>query len=221
MASPQVAGTAALALSRGYLSATSLRSQILQGVDQLAAFDGLVRTGGRLDVCRAVPGCAPSNGTFGSAVVGGSSDTMAPNRKRVNAYSISTAASVSQLSMYLQPTATAGQALLRGLIYADAGGAPGALLGVSSELSFASTQSAGWYALPFPTAVSLPAGRYWIGVISGGTAGVAGFRWTSVPGSRAFNSNSYAAGPSDPFGTVSTDAEQMSLYATVQGLGGA
>jgi hypothetical protein len=35
-----------------------------------------------------------------------------------------------------------------------------------------------------------------------------------VSGSRDYNANSYASGPSNPFGTVTTDAEQMSLYAT-------
>jgi hypothetical protein len=140
---------------------------------------------------------------------------MAANRKRVNAYSIGAAVSVSRLSMYLQPTATAGQQALRGVIYADAGGAPGALLAVSSELLFSSSQAAGWYALAFSAPVALAAGRYWIGVISGASSGVAGFRWSSVAASRVYNTNTYTSGPSDPFGgAITTDAEQMSLYAT-------
>jgi hypothetical protein len=35
-----------------------------------------------------------------------------------------------------------------------------------------------------------------------------------VSGSRVFNPNSYSSGPSDPFGSASTDGEQMSIYAT-------
>ena len=62
--------------------------------------------------------------------------------------------------------------------------------------------------------MKLTAGNYWIGVMTGATAGVAGFRFDGVTGSRDYNSNSYAAGPSNPFGAVTSDAEQMSLYAT-------
>jgi hypothetical protein len=157
----------------------------------------------------------PSGGTFGKTSVGGSSDTMSSGRKRVNAYSIAAPVSVSKLSIYLQPTTTPGQQVLRGVIYADQGGAPGALLATSTELSFASTQPAGWYPLAFPAPVTLPAGRYWIGALSGATAGVARFRWDAVTGSRVFNANTYTSGPSDPFGPIGgTDSEQMSLYAT-------
>ena len=57
MASPQVAGAAALILSMGYQSATNLKKTILSSVDVLPSLSGLVRTGGRLDVCKVVPGC--------------------------------------------------------------------------------------------------------------------------------------------------------------------
>jgi len=317
MASPQVAGTAALVLSRGYMSATNLRADILNNVDPLPSLNGLVRTGGRLNVCKALPGCSgapvapPSNtslpvvsgraqvgqvlsastgswsgaptgyayqwsrcdssgascsliggatassyalagadvgatirvvvtasnsagsssatsaqtavvqavpaapSTFGKTSVGASSDSMAANRKRVNAYSVSSSAAVSKLSIYLQPTGTSGQQALRGVIYADSGGAPGALVAVSNELSFASTQAAGWYDLALPGAVTLSPGRYWIGMVSGGSSYVAGFRWDSVSASRVFNSNTYTSGPTNPFGAVgASDSEQMSIYAT-------
>jgi subtilisin family serine protease len=58
MASPQVAGTAALILSLGYQSVSNLKSMILNSVDVLPSLSGLVGTGGRLNVCKAVPGCS-------------------------------------------------------------------------------------------------------------------------------------------------------------------
>ena len=58
MAAPQVAGTAALILSKGPQSVTNLRSLILNNVDVLSSLNGLVGTGGRLNVCAAIPGCA-------------------------------------------------------------------------------------------------------------------------------------------------------------------
>jgi hypothetical protein len=157
---------------------------------------------------------ASSTATFGTSTVGSGSDTMRADRKRVNRYQLVAAGAVSKLSMYLVPTSTGGTQVLKGLIYADNAGSPGALLGVSSELSFSSSQAAGWYDLRFASPVSLAAGNYWLGVISGGTSYVAGFRFAIVSGSRVFNANSYGSGPSSPFGSASTDGEQMSIYAT-------
>jgi hypothetical protein len=116
--------------------------------------------------------------------------------------------------MYLQPGGTSGQQLLKGVVYADQAGTPGALLAVSNELSFSSTNSAGWYDLSFPSPVALQPGTYWIGVMSGVTANVAGFRWNNVAGARAINSDTYSSGPGNPFGTATIDSEQMSVYAT-------
>jgi hypothetical protein len=152
--------------------------------------------------------------TFGKTTVGASTDTLISERKRVNRYALATPGSVSKLSMYLAPSGTSGQEVMKGLIYADSAGAPAGLLGVSEQLTFKSTNAAGWYDMTFSSPVKLTAGNYWIGVMTGATAGVASFRWTSVSGSRDYNANAYASGPTNPFGAVSTDAEQTSLYAT-------
>ncbi len=155
---------------------------------------------------------APS--TFGKTSVGASSDTFASERKRVNRYTLPTAGSVTKLSVYLSPTATSGQEVLKGIVYADSVGVPGALLGVTEQLTFKSTNTAGWYGLVFSSAVKLAAGNYWIGVMTGPTASVAGFRFDSVSGSRDYNPNPFVSGPTNPFGAVATDSEQTSLYAT-------
>jgi hypothetical protein len=152
--------------------------------------------------------------TFGKTSVGASSDVFASDRKRVNRYALPTAGSVTKLSIYLAPTGTSGQQALRGLVYADANGAPGALLGASEPLTFSSTNAAGWYQVAFSAPLKLAAGNYWIGVITGATAKVAGFRYDSVAGSRDWNANPYASGPTNPFGAVTTDGEQTSLYAS-------
>ena len=173
-------------------------------------------TGGRLNVCKAIPGCAtpPPPTTFGKTSVGASSDFFGVERKRVNRYALGTAGAVTKLSVYLAPTGTAGQQVIKGLVYADSGGAPAGLLGVSEQLTFTSTSSTGWYDLTFASPLKLAAGNYWIGVITGATSNVAGFRYDSVAGSRDYNANTYTSGPTNPFGAVTTDAEQTSLYAT-------
>jgi N,N-dimethylformamidase beta subunit-like, C-terminal len=153
-------------------------------------------------------------GTFGLTTIGANSDKMVADRKRVSRFQLTVAGSVSKLTMYLAPTGTSGQQLLEGVIYADQAGLPSALLGVSTPLTFHSTDAAGWYELPFSSAISLQPGAYWLGVISGATSSVAGFRWTSVSNARAWNTNTYTDGPSSPFGSVAVDGEQMSVYAT-------
>ena len=152
--------------------------------------------------------------TFGKTSVGGSKEVFAAERKRVSEYSLPAPGAVSQLSIYLEPGSSSGQQVMEGVIYGDSNGAPGALLGVSSPYTYASTQPAGWYKLLFPAAVGLSAGNYWIGVITGASWWVAGYRFDSATSAKAYNQNRFAAGPSDPFGPFATDNQQMSLYAT-------
>jgi hypothetical protein len=150
---------------------------------------------------------------FGKTTVGAFADTATANRKRVNRYTLGVAGSVAKLSIYLAPS-KAGQQLLKGIIYADSSGSPSALLATSNQLTFKSTNTAGWYDLTFATPPVLAAGDYWIGVITGITGNVTGFRYDKVAGSRDFNTNNFASGPSNPFGAVTKDPEQTSLYAT-------
>ena len=76
------------------------------------------------------------------------------------------------------------------------------------------TDAAGWYDLSFASPVKLAAGNYWNGVMTGQTSNVIGFRYDNVSGARDYNANTFSSGPSNPFGSVSTDGEQTSLYAT-------
>jgi hypothetical protein len=58
MAAAQVSGAAALILSaQPWMSVGEVKTDILSHVDGLPALAGKVETGGRLDVCRAIPGC--------------------------------------------------------------------------------------------------------------------------------------------------------------------
>ena len=158
---------------------------------------------------------ASLSSTFGVSTVGPNSDWMAANRKRVNSFTLGIAGAVSKLSMYLAPTGQSGSQTVQGVIYASgSNGQPSSLLGASKAIIFSSNSSPGWYDLVFPSTVSLAAGTYWIGVMSGDTSGVTGFRWTNVVGSRVFNGNNYSAGPTSTFGIGSTDSEEMSIYAS-------
>ncbi len=222
MASPQVAGAAALILSVApSLSATQLKADIDEHVDKLASMSGLLITGGRLNVCKAMPGCeeekAATTQTFGKTSVGASSDNgIFSNYKVVHAATLPVAGTVSKLTLYAIPGINSPNAeTLKGLIYADEGGVPGKLLAVGSEVTYqGNVNGSGWIDLPLPTPVSLPAGNYWLGFITGGANEGMGYVYDNVSGSRAYNANSYTSGPTDPFGTASEDSEQASIYAT-------
>ena len=140
----------------------------------------------------AAPAAGAATATFGKTTVGASSDYFVSERKRMNAYALPEAGSVTKLSVYLAPTSTSGQQVLEGVIYSDNAGKPQALLGVSEQLTFKSTNAAGWYDLSFVSPLRLAAGTYWIGVITGATPGVAGWRYDGVSGARAYNANTYA-----------------------------
>ncbi len=71
MSAAEVSGTAALILSQGYMSVSALRSAILTNVDPLPSLTNFVSTGGRLNACKALPGCT-------SAVAGVPVSTAAP-----------------------------------------------------------------------------------------------------------------------------------------------
>ncbi|MFI4991336.1 MAG: S8 family serine peptidase [Solirubrobacterales bacterium] len=61
MAAAQVSGAAALILSTNQsLSPAALKQDILDNVDPLFSLSGKVASGGRLDICKALPGCEPA-----------------------------------------------------------------------------------------------------------------------------------------------------------------
>jgi hypothetical protein len=155
---------------------------------------------------------SPCSSFLGKPIVGGSSASFNADFKDVNRYSLPTAGVVNQLAIYLAPTGTSGQQVIKGVVYADSNGAPGALLGTTNELTFQGSP-ADWYYLTFPAPMLLSVGDYWIGVITGAQSQVAGFRYDNVSGSLIYNANPYTAGPSNPFGPIITHSEQISLYA--------
>ena len=160
---------------------------------------------------------------LGEPEIGGASRGQEADVKEVTRYSLPTLGHARGINIYLQPTGLSGQQQLEGVIYADAGGAPGPLLAITDEFTYPSTAPPGWYALTLPrqrTAqnpsglLSLQPGAYWIGIIAGGDPGVAGVAYEPVPADLAYNANAFNTGPTDPFGPVSTRDERLSMYLT-------
>jgi thermitase len=222
MASPQVAGAAALILSANpSLSASELKADITAHVDPLPALAGKIISGGRLDVCKALPGCStqlpPPTSTFGKTTVGASTDGgIFSGYKVVHAATMPSAGSVTKLSLYAVPGVNSpSPQALRAVIYADSGGSPGALLATGPEVTYqGSVNGSGWFELPLAAPLALSPGTYWLGFITGTTTEGLGYRYDTVAGSRAYNTNPFANGPTNPFGTATKDSEQASIYAT-------
>ncbi|MGN6872246.1 MAG: hypothetical protein ACTHMY_27970 [Solirubrobacteraceae bacterium] len=157
----------------------------------------------------------------GEPEIGTQSRGLEADVKQVTRYSLPTLGYARDLNVYLQPTGISGQQLLQGVIYADAGGVPGALLGTTDALTYPSTATPGWYRLPLPRQrttdnpsglLLLQPGAYWIGFIAGGDPGVAGVSYDPVPADLAYNADAFAAGPSDPFGAIATLDQRLSMY---------
>ena len=151
---------------------------------------------------------------------GSSSGQLLANFKRVNQCTLPVNATLSELSIYLTGTSHSGQQLIKGIVYADSKGNPTGLLGTTIQLTFTSKSKAGWYHLAFATPLKLPAGNYWIGMITGASQYVGAERYDSVANAQDSNTNSYTAGASNPFGSFKKGSEQMSLYATYTADGG-
>jgi subtilisin family serine protease len=215
-AAAQVSGAAALVLAQTQLSTKDLRSDILDHVDPLPSLTGLVRTGGRLNVCKAIRGCAEAAApkTFGTKTIGALYDPLRANFKRVNRYRVAERGTLSKLSVYLQSAAASGRESLRGVVYADQRGRPRALLGQTRVLVFHGGGAAGWYELGLPRPLKLTPGTYWIGVLAGPASHVASLRWKKAASAGRANENRYAAGATNPFGPAKADPEVVSLYAT-------
>ena len=108
-------------------------------------------------------------------------------------------ASADDIYYLLWPTLEVNETVqVKGVIYSDNAGEPDALIAVTNELV---GTVVGWNALPFASYVSLLAGDYWLGLI--GTENVSTYSQYVANGTLKYNADTYADGPSDPFGTPS------------------
>jgi hypothetical protein len=157
--------------------------------------------------------------TFGKTSVGALHDGgMFANYKIVHSATLSASGSVTKLSLYAIPGShSPSPQSLKAVIFADSGGSPGALLATGTEVVYrGNVNGTGWLDLPLASPVALSPGTYWLGFISGAESGGLGYAYDRVAGSRAYNTNAYASGPSNPFGAASRDSEQASIYASYQ-----
>jgi hypothetical protein len=162
---------------------------------------------------QAVQSAAAS--TFGTTTVGTATDYATADLKEVSVYSVAQAGSVSKLTGYISGLgASSGSQRLRAVLYADSSGSPGALLGTSNEITVAGGKAWGWVDFPFPSAISISAGKVWMGYIATSTSNLTQLRYSSVTNELHYNNNSYSSGASSPFGTPKLASMHYSLYGT-------
>jgi PKD repeat protein len=164
----------------------------------------------------AITVVAPGS-TFGTTTAGASTDAASNGLKEVSKYTAPAAGNVTKLTGYISGLgAASGTQPVRAVIYANAGGAPGALLGVSNQVTVNAGQAWGWVDFTFPSPVAIPSGTIWMGYIGGSTGNLTQLRCDTLTGDLRYNANAggYAAGPSNPFGGATTSNKHYSLYAT-------
>ncbi|HJX47393.1 MAG TPA: hypothetical protein VJ375_06070, partial [Gaiellaceae bacterium] len=153
------------------------------------------------------------SGTFGVTSIGSLTDGGGAGYLDLSGpFAIGQTVSVGKLTAYL--AGSSGASKLRGVIYADNGGAPGALIGTSNELSIAANAAAGWTDLSFPSPLSLPAGSYWLGFWY--ADGNGRHYYVDAAGAERFARAAYSATNPAPatFGTASTSTSNYSIYAS-------
>ena len=152
--------------------------------------------------------------TLGRTDVGGSTTNGAVNHLDVSGpYVQSSAASVVKMTGYVRGGGSSEQ--IRAVIYADSGGQPGSLVGVSDPTTIAAGQSAGWVDFSFGSPPLLAGGSYWLGYWY--SASSAFEYYTPVTGASRYRSAAYspASDPPASFGSATTSNGSFSLYATL------
>lgn len=116
------------------------------------------------------------------------------------------------LSAYLDGLgAASGSQQVSMALYSNSGGVPANLLATSNTVTISAGQVAGWVHFSTPS-TSLTAGSYWIVIHSGATGGIIRDFGTSG-GSWYGNSDTFADGSSNPFGSGTSGSTTMSVYA--------
>ena len=160
-----------------------------------------------------------SNSTFGNA--GGNYDkiTLNANGCCVAKFTLTEAGVVSKLTAFAKDNGNADG--IKGVIFDDDGisAAPLTILGVTDALDIEPDFAAQWNDLTFGTPVSLPAGDYWLGVISGAVSH--GFYYSAQTGGIYDTStdNNYAS-VGNWNATAASGVYKFDIYATYTAGGG-
>ena len=160
-------------------------------------------------------GTTSSDSTLGRAAVG---DSLAGGGNGYVAvsgpYTLTKAGSTGKLVGYVKGGPSTVP--LRGVIYADNGGAPGPFVAATGQVAVLAGAAPAWIDLPFANTVDLPAGTYWLGYWFGGSTTVG---YDNVAGGGQYVSATYSptGDPPAAFGRGMPSIVALSLYAALDG----
>ncbi len=146
--------------------------------------------------------------TFGYVYSGSETGTLTTSsyRSYMTSYTLSEDGTVSKLTALLQTTS--GTENIKGLIYLNTAGVPGAVVAVSDPVQATTSKTS--YDLTFSSPVELTAGDYYIGIVGDGSA--TNFFYAAT-GTHKTSSNNYPSPVNDPTEVASYDLKDC-IYAT-------
>src|SRR4029453_3812927 len=143
----------------------------------------------------------PGTRWFGTREVGSQRTNNTADNKRLSPFTLAESGRVVRLVMLLA-SPTGGSQRTRPVIYADAGGVPGALIAVGPETVVAASPDGEGVPLAFSPPVALPPGTYWLGTVTGATSGATHHYIGTTPRSRVYGWDPYGDGASNPAGAM-------------------
>lgn len=161
------------------------------------------------DGARDAPDPDAGTGTFGTMQVGISTQNTGADRVWLSKFTVTDPALVQRLVVHV--AATGGQgSTLRGVIYADAGGTPTALLATTAAVAVSSMQ-ASWVPLALAAPASLVPGTYWLGTHN---ATAISIDYQSATGATRFTGDTFSDGADAAYGGGATTYNmELSIYA--------
>lgn len=154
-------------------------------------------------------------GDIGHGTVGGSTTV---DKLRIRKFTLSENGSVSKLSIYCDGSGSGtGSQVVKGVIYADSSGTPGAIVGgLTNEATVTDGQAAGEVDLTYASPVALSAGDYWLGAWFGANTNT--IRWyndgTTGATVRYWDDDYDAPPPADPYSSGSSSTTKYAIQAT-------
>jgi len=195
-----------------YLAKLLLTGSIYRWGDTYGAFDDYtteINTGDVGAGCKTPfnPYVTVNADNFGYATIGASTLLRTANYKIACRFQAPRTESITKIKAYMRLT-TAGQ--VRAGIYSDSASTPASLLGSSGEVSVGTSFS--WVEFTFATPISVTSGSYyWLALIFNQEMEIRAD--AGATGQTAWNSDTYADGFSDPFGTPTYGAYKLSIFA--------
>jgi hypothetical protein len=149
--------------------------------------------------------------------IGATAAVIGSNVKMVNQFTVPADGQMTYVDVYLDGSGgSVGTQSFKAVVYADTGAnQPGVKLRESSTVVISSGASGQWVRFTF-TPLTITTGQLiWFGWFSGSTGGVARYYYDGS-GAQRYNTDTFADGAADPFGTATTVGQTMSTRSAVQ-----